>query len=77
MAASKQLTAGLRNQRNTPFQWLYFPRNPDVHACFTLLSKLRTIARYQSSGQRTGYGTDTAIKSLHSPSTLALNMTLA
>ena len=45
-----QLCAGLRDERDAPFQRPDFPRYADVHACFTLPPFFRTIARSRTGG---------------------------
>lgn len=48
MALAHQVTGGIGDQGNTPFQYFNFTGNPNLHvADFTLLLALRTIARTQ------------------------------
>jgi hypothetical protein len=43
MTCLYQYGAGIRTQRNAPFQWLYFAWNTYIHACFTPVVKFRNI----------------------------------
>ena len=51
-----QLSAGFRDQGDTPFQCPDFSRYADMHACFTLPPFFRTIARSHSGGARAAAG---------------------